>query len=756
MSSYCLSTTDLTETTTASIEHRNLILLGCILLSRSLSALSIPFCLPLHHSSLLSSMHIKKEIILDKVMVQAENFDWQDEKLQAFKDTCDNDTNKVIEQIIRATMSGKDDYASMLADRDKDKCYVIPARLDFDANRGTTIVVSPFRALLKDRAASVEKRGVSTLYIDNDTDSISRSRIIQDITENINTPSIIYLSPDSLMHSEFVANILDLLYDTFSLKRIVLEEANHICQVAQESIPGQLDLKRLRLNYPKTPIMCIAESPSRRCREKVLNTLGLKLDGVKVFAAPLDFINLSYQVIENENKVEDMILRIKTEFWDQCGIVYCHTRVEAEVVAARLQENDIQADYYHAQRQDREQVQDEWLAGRLKVIVATIAFCTGNNKGDVRFVFHHSIPMSFDAYYRQVDKAGRDGQPASSVLYYSETDKMRARYLIQTGTLDPDEDAGYRDIQRDLPRSLANRPLPPEEVLPKSQKDHSIQFELNRFMQMVRYANEQVKCRRQMILNYFGQESFQKTCSQQCDNCIKVSCIDAEAVLDVDVTKYASHALKLIADSTTYDSRITKTEAIEALAGANNIALRRKGILQLKSYGTLNHKSMHTIEKILNALETRFIIGYFPVDKPVNGEYLHLRVIQYSHASAVHEGRLKIKLPAFQVSGRPFEDDFHDITEEDLAKVDAVMKWPGADAADQSSDTVSEQDSDEISEVDSLPVVAPIPGPSDLFKSKERKLPRQLPLEAYLEPHRYPAKRSSAPSPDPTSKRQKL
>ncbi len=195
------------------------------------------------------------------------------------------------------------------------------------------------------------------------------------------------------------------------IDRLVVDEAHCMSQWGREFRPDYMNLKYLRINYPKVPIIAITATATSKIRDDVI--INLKLDMCVFFRSSFNRANLFLEV-RNKKEISDLVkdisVFIKKKYDNCCGIIYCASKKECEVLSNKLKKNyGISCDYYHAGLSDKQRswVQEKWKNDEIKVIVATIAFGMGINKRDVRFILHYLMPKFFENYYQEIGSRKR-------------------------------------------------------------------------------------------------------------------------------------------------------------------------------------------------------------------------------------------------------------------------------------------------------------------------------------------------------------
>jgi bloom syndrome protein len=274
------------------------------------------------------------------------------------------------------------------------------------------------------------------------------------------------------------------------LDRFVIDEAHCVSSWGHDFRPDYKRLGELRVKFPSVPMMALTATATERVQKDVLTQLKMK-DDAKVFVSGFNRPNLRYEVRKKQagkKQMEEMAGLINRDFRGGSGVIYCLSRDECEKVAKGLNAINCKAEAYHAGMSptDREQTQQRWSKDRTHVVCATIAFGMGIDKSDVRFVFHYSLPKSMEGYFQEAGRAGRDGEKATCILFYSYADKGRLVRMVERG------DGTY------------------------AQK----RVHLNNLDVIVQYCENVQDCRRQQQLGYFGEKFPAAECKATCDVCM--------------------------------------------------------------------------------------------------------------------------------------------------------------------------------------------------------------------------------------------
>ncbi|KAK0468201.1 P-loop containing nucleoside triphosphate hydrolase protein [Desarmillaria tabescens] len=343
--------------------------------------------------------------------------------------------------VCNANMDGRDIVCVMPTGGGKSLTYQLPALL----HRGCTLVISPLISLISDQIMHLQEAGINAVKLTGSTSKEEQKAItrnLYDLAAGKLKPEqeirLVYVTPEKIARSNPFKSLMTKLADNKKLSRIVIDEAHCVSQLGHDFRPDYKQLRILRELFPRVPILALSATCPPRVLQDLRSILQLPeicdgnsadLRGTTYFSAPLYRKNLHYKAFPKDSNMKNMI-KIMTDYIleyhpHDSGIVYCLTRNDAEIVAQRLYEQSegkILTGVYHAEKKDgeKEDLHVKWRKGNIKVVCATIAFGLGIDKGDVRFVLHHS--KSLDGFYQESGRAGRDGKDADCVLYYRPQD----------------------------------------------------------------------------------------------------------------------------------------------------------------------------------------------------------------------------------------------------------------------------------------------------------------------------------------------
>ena len=378
------------------------------------------------------------------------------------------------ERIIRNLLDGKDTFVLMPTGGGKSLCFQLPALV----MPGTAIVISPLIALMKNQVDVIrgfveEQNGVAHFL----NSSLNRAQI-QEVRSDVlsGVTKLLYVAPESLTKEENV----ELLREV-NISFYAVDEAHCISEWGHDFRPEYRRIREMVEMIGRAPIIALTATATPKVQDDIQKNLGI-MDAT-VFKSSFNRANLYYEVRDKVNPDRDIIRYIK-QHPGKSGIIYCLSRKKVEEVAKLLEINGIRALPYHAglDAKTRAENQDRFLMEDVDVIVATIAFGMGIDKPDVRFVIHYDIPKSIEGYYQETGRAGRDGESAECITFYS-----------------------YKDIRK-LEKFMQGKPVSEQEIGRQL------------LMDTVAYA-ETSMCRRRMLLNYFGEDYPGENCCM-CDNCV--------------------------------------------------------------------------------------------------------------------------------------------------------------------------------------------------------------------------------------------
>lgn len=330
--------------------------------------------------------------------------------------------------IIEAVLAGRDTLAIMPTGRGKSLCYQLPALM----LPGTTLVISPLIALMKDQVDALLERGIPATYINSSLDpEIQRERL--DMMA-MGRYKLVYIAPERFRSQAFVEALRQ---TTISL--VAVDEAHCLSQWGHDFRPDYMKLARALAQIGAPQVLAATATATSEVREDVLAQLRLR--DPAVFVSGFDRPNLRYMVRYTPNEAAKLEKLAQITGWVQGGgIVYCATRKNVEKVADFLSQSEPGVVAYHAGLDERARAaaQDRFISGRARLVVATNAFGMGIDRPDVRVVVHYDIPGTLEAYYQEAGRAGRDGRMSYCVLLFQESDRYLQEFFIEGSSPGPD------------------------------------------------------------------------------------------------------------------------------------------------------------------------------------------------------------------------------------------------------------------------------------------------------------------------------
>ena len=408
------------------------------------------------------------------------------------------------EELINGILAGHDVLGIMPTGAGKSLCYQLPALM----LKGITLVISPLISLMSDQVKALNQAGVHVAYI-NSSLTENQIRIALSYASQ-GRYKIIYVAPERLNTPRF----LDFACNA-DISMLTVDEAHCISQWGQDFRPSYLEIAGFLTRLPRRPIVsAFTATATERVKNDIVASLGL--NNPVTMVTGFDRPNLFFRVVTRRggSQKDNSIINYVKKHEDESGIIYCATKKNVDKLYTLLNEQGISAGRYHAglSNDERKQNQEDFTYDRIRVMVATNAFGMGIDKSNVRYVLHYNMPQSLEYYYQEAGRAGRDGEEAECVLFFSKQDIMINKFLLQNK-------ASAGDVASDMQKTANDQ---------------------RKLQQMINYC-ETDKCLREFILSYFGDTT--PCICNKCSNCVVVE--DEEEETYVETGKKRKKAAQL-------------------------------------------------------------------------------------------------------------------------------------------------------------------------------------------------------------------
>jgi ATP-dependent DNA helicase RecQ len=378
------------------------------------------------------------------------------------------------QDVINSTLSRKDTIAFAATGDGKTVMFQVPALL----LPGTTLVVSPLKALQKDQVDRCMSLGIPVAALNSDTGVRERKRILKELQDR--SLKILYVAPETLFSDGFKP-FLELL----DVPLIAIDES-HVCSSWSDFRPDYRKVHKVREIFPDATMLAVTATADEQIKKDIIKYMGIHND-YNLFVTSFDRPNIHYNVIQATMPTVDHIIRILVKYDKETpGIIYCSSREKTEQLAKFLNMTGYKAISYHAgmKKKEKEKAQEDYLSGEVNIVCATIAFGMGIDKPNIRWVIHADPPNSFDDLAQQWGRASRDGEHADAYLIYNPKTLNSALWLLSKTTSSPER----------------------------------LQIKISKLKEFHAFCRSKT-CRRRQVLGYFG-EVYDKGNCKSCDICL--------------------------------------------------------------------------------------------------------------------------------------------------------------------------------------------------------------------------------------------
>ncbi len=471
------------------------------------------------------------------------------------------------ESLIDSILEGRDVLGIMPTGAGKSLCYQISALM----MEGITLVISPLISLMKDQVGSLNQAGIHAAFLNSSLTAAQYYKALGFAKQG--RYPIIYVAPERLVTEEF----LDFALHT-KIAMVAVDEAHCVSQWGQDFRPSYLKILEFIEKLPSRPVVsAFTATATKEVRDDIIDILQLRSPAMVTTGFDRD--NLYFGVMTVKDRYGAIRNYLETHRGTS-GIIYCLTRRQVEEVCEKLIREGFPVTRYHAGLSDEERRrnQDDFIYDRVPVIAATSAFGMGIDKSNVRFVLHYGMPKNLESYYQEAGRAGRDGEGAECILYYSGQDVITNQLFIDNNQDNQELDGATRELVRERDRERLKK------------------------MTFYCFTNE---CLRDYILKYFGE--YKSNYCGNCSNCLT-------QFEEVDVTEISRALLGCVERSR---QRYGTTVIVDTVHGADTAKIRSYGMKDNPYYGVLAKVPVYRIRQVLNYLHMEGYLLITPDDYAV-------------------------------------------------------------------------------------------------------------------------------------------
>lgn len=468
--------------------------------------------------------------------------------------------------IVDALLDGRDVLGVMPTGAGKSVCYQIPAAL----TPGVTIVISPLISLMRDQVDALNDLGLPAAFVNTTQTPDEQAMVFAQAAAG--QLKLLYVAPERLETGRF----RDFAART-PISLIAVDEAHCVSQWGQDFRSSYLGIGDFIVGLPKRPpVGAFTATATERVRRDIVGLLGLRNPAVTVTG--FDRPNLYFDVVKLETKYKAAwVANYVAAHPDESGIIYCATRKTTEALAATLNQMGHAAVAYHGGMSSdaREAAQHDFITDKVSVVVATNAFGMGIDKSDVRYVIHHNLPESIEAYYQEAGRAGRDGEPSRCTLLWNESDIVTRRRLL---------DSDYEN----------ERMTPEDQEIVRQSKRRLLDG-------MVGYCRT-ADCLHRYMTRYFGQEITPTDAPSDTHEDKCGACSNCESTFEtIDVTSVAQAISRCVHD---VNQRVGSGKIVKILRGSKAQDLAWLNPEQMPTFGMLKDVNEARVRDVLSQMAT--------------------------------------------------------------------------------------------------------------------------------------------------------